>query len=116
MSPGFLIQGIDAQLTQPTCATSSSYYSSTITVFSQDHLEPTVTYANLRTYPGYNYYPPKKEETAKEKKIRQAAAFSMFYKSGGYSPRKSVKTIRAEQKERSVREHKFKSLNNNLIL
>lgn len=114
MAPGFYIQHCDTMLTQ-TCATDAGGYFGATTLSGWDLTDPTVTYANLRTWPDYNYYPPAKEETAKEKKIRQAAAFSMFYKSGGYTPKKSAKTIRAEQKERSERIIKFKSLNNNLL-
>lgn len=111
MSPIYL-QQFDPWVTQ--VRNNPTVYSTTSSAW--DDVQPTVTTAcsqsNYYEYP----YTPKYEETAKEKKIRQAAAFSSFYKSGGFTPRKSAKTIRAEQKERMMRESKFKSLNNNLIL
>lgn len=64
----------------------------------------------------YLSYTPKKEETRKERLIRWATAFKMFYKTPQYEVRKSKKECVAQQKEVAGRKEKFKGLNRNLIL
>lgn len=77
MAPTFIHQSIDTRPTQMACATFSDS-NSEVTPVSLSYSHPTHSFIDYYRLESYNK--PKKEETLKERKIRERAAFKMFYK------------------------------------
>jgi hypothetical protein len=64
----------------------------------------------------YDYPTRKKQETIKERHIREGSAFKCFYGKGSYTPINKNIISKAEHKEKAERVNKFKGLNENLII
>jgi len=106
MSPYYITQGdlalTDVTITQPVYSNSMRY----------SYHEPTYSYSSG----GYDYPTRKKQETVKQRHIREGAAFKCFYGKGQYTPIDKNKTFKAERKEKAERVNKFKGLNENLMI
>lgn len=110
MSPFYITQG-DLALTDVYIPTQSVYTdTSSVTGFS--NLYKTTTFANNN----YHHQTNKKEETVKERHIREGGAFKCFYGRGSYTPINKNRISKAERKEKTERVNKFKGLNENLII
>lgn len=107
MSPFYITQG-DLALTDTSISTRATY----------DDTSMRYDYGYTQTFStgNYNYQPNKKEETVKERHIREGGAFKCFYGKGNYTPINKNRISRAERKEKAERVNKFKGLNENLII
>jgi len=104
MSPFYITQG-DLALTDVNIPTQSVYTDTSATGFP-----------NRYTFSRFDYPTRKKQETVKERHIREAMAFKCFYNKSIYTPINKNIISKAERKERTERVNKFKGLNENLII
>jgi len=107
MSPFYITQG-DLALTDVNIPTQSVYTDTSVTGFPN-------RYTSI-TFSGYDYPTRKKQETVKERHIRESGAFKCFYVRGSYIPINKNIISKAERKEKAERVNKFKGLNENLII
>lgn len=111
MSPFYISQGALA-LTNITDAIS--------TQATYDDISMRYDYGYTQTFStgsnNYDYRINIKEETVKERHIREGSAFKCFYGKGNYTPINKNRISKAERKEKVERVNKFKGLNENLII
>jgi hypothetical protein len=109
MSPFYITQG-DLALTN-TSINTQPLYNNTTMQYDYGYTQTFSTGSN-----NYDYPTRKKQETVKERHIREGSAFKCFYGKGSYTPINKNRISKAERKEKSERINKFKGLNENLII
>ncbi|MBK7362773.1 MAG: hypothetical protein IPJ01_10795 [Micavibrio sp.] len=109
MSPFYITQG-DLALTDTSIST-QAIYDDTSMRYDYGYTQTFSTGSNY-----YDYPTRKKQETVKERHIREGGAFKCFYGKGNYTPINKNRISKAERKEKVERVNKFKGLNENLII
>jgi hypothetical protein len=111
MSPFYITQG-DLALTDVYIPTQPIYNDTSMRY--DYNITHTNTFSSGSNY--YDYPTRKKQETVKERHIREGGAFKCFYSKGSYTPINKNRISKAERKEKTERVNKFKGLNENLII